>query len=270
MYRIALGINYDGAKFQGWQKQPHGKTIQDIMELALARVLNQEERIKLSCAGRTDSGVHAGIQVAHFDTIIRRPERSWVSGLNAFLPEEISVRWAKHVPCDFHARFSARSRTYMYLLYCGTSKPALWNKKVGWSFKFLDIIRIREAISFLIGEKDFRSFRSSQCQAKNPVRIIYTFEVEKREPFIIFTICANAFLHHMVRNLLGALIYLNLRNEKSSEILKILNLGYRLHGFPTISPHGLYLAAIDYPSRFKLLGLDSRNELLSLISRKNF
>ncbi len=267
MYRIALGLTYDGSISQGWQKQPHKQTIQDIVEAALCRFLNQKNCVRIFCAGRTDSGVHAGIQVVHFDTHFIRSERAWICGLNSFLPKNISIRWVKYVPRDFHARFSANSRTYMYLLYCGESRPALWNKRVGWCLKFLDVPKIREAASFLIGRKDFSSFRSSQCQASNAVRSIYEFEIEKREPFIIFTICANAFLQHMVRNLIGALIYLNIHQNEPADILKILNARSRCksYSFPTISPDGLYLAAIDYPDRFELSGLDSRTELLSLL-----
>ncbi|UOF93524.1 MAG: tRNA pseudouridine(38-40) synthase TruA [Bordetella sp.] len=265
MFRIALGINYEGTNWKGWQKQPHGQTVQDVVETAIGNFLNKD-RISVLCAGRTDSGVHAGIQVVHFDTELKRDEHSWIKGVNSFLPSSISVQWAKYVSIDFHARFSAISRTYMYLLYCGIDRPALWNNRVGWSINLPDIGKMKEAALILLGKHDFSSFRSSQCQAKHAIRILYQFDIEKSGPFLIFTLRANAFLHHMVRNLVGTLMYQGLREIKILNIKNILIARNRcFHNSPKISANGLYLTAIDYPKKFNLIELDSRKNLLSLI-----
>ena len=185
MSRVALGLAYDGSAWQGWQTQPHGQTVQDTLEAALASFCGVQGAVPTICAGRTDTGVHGAMQVVHLDTALDRRMESWVRGVNAFLPPSISVQWARQVPDDFHARFSARSRTYVYLLWRGRVRPALWAGRAGWCFQPLDVAAMRAAAGALLGEHDFSSFRSSQCQAKHPVRHLHRLDIEERGPFLV-------------------------------------------------------------------------------------
>lgn len=263
MPRIALGLAYEGAAWQGWQTQPHGQTVQDAVETALARFSGTDQGVPTVCAGRTDTGVHAAMQVIHVDTLLDRRMESWVRGVNAFLPSSVSVQWAQQVSQDFHARFSARARTYIYLLYRGRVRPALWAGRAGWCFHPLDVGQMRQAASVLLGEHDFSSFRSSQCQAKHPVRTLYRFDIEERGPFLVFTLRANAFLHHMVRNLMGALLQVGQGRATPLWMAELLNAKDRRQGAPTFAPDGLYLSAIDYPEEFGLIELDASATLMS-------
>jgi tRNA pseudouridine38-40 synthase len=260
MPRLALGLAYDGTAWQGWQTQPHRQTVQDTLEAALARFLASP--VATTCAGRTDAGVHAAMQVVHLDTEVMRRAESWVRGLNALLPASIAVRWAQPVADDFHARFSALSRTYTYLLWNDRVRPALWAGRAGWCFQALDITAMRQAAASLVGEHDFSSFRSSQCQARHPVRTMHRIEIASRGPFLVFTLHANAFLHHMVRNIMGALLQVGQGRQTPGWMRDLLDARDRARGAPTFMPDGLYLSAIEYSPAFGLTDLDGRRHLL--------
>jgi tRNA pseudouridine38-40 synthase len=262
MPRIALGVAYDGSPWQGWQTQPHRQTVQDTLEAALGRFSGNDGIVPTICAGRTDTGVHAAMQVVHLDTTLSRREESWVRGVNAFLPPSIAVQWAQTVSDDFHARFCARSRTYVYLLWRGRVRPPLWAGRAGWCFQALDVPVMRQAAATLLGEHDFSSFRSSQCQATSPIRTLHQLDIQERGPFLVFTLKANAFLHHMVRNLMGALLQIGQGRERVDWLTSLLAARDRRLAAPTFSPDGLYLAAIDYPAEFGLRETDGGPHLL--------
>jgi tRNA pseudouridine38-40 synthase len=252
--RLVLGIQYDGTPWHGWQTQLSGNTVQDRVELALSRFTQSD--IVTTCAGRTDSGVHAIEQVVHFDTLVDRPVASWVRGLNTHLPSSIAVRWASPVRDDqeqeFHARFSARSRTYRYLLYNHSVRSPLWAGKAGWVFRPLDLDRMREAARSLLGTQDFSAFRSVDCQAKSPRKIMHQVELVRRDDVIVMTLHANAFLHHMVRNIVGSLIYVGNGRKPVDWIAELLAEKNRHLAAPTFSPDGLYLTKIDYDPKWQL------------------
>lgn len=262
-----MGLAYDGSAWQGWQTQPHRQTVQDTLEAALARFCGMGRVVPTFCAGRTDTGVHGAMQVIHLDTALERRMESWVRGVNALLPPSISVQWAKAVPDDFHARFSACARTYVYLLWRGRARPALWVGRAGWCYLPLDLDAMRVAASVLLGEHDFSSFRSSQCQAKHPVRVMLQLDIEECGPFLVFTLRANAFLHHMVRNIMGALLYIGQGRKAVDWMAQLLSWRDRRRGAPTFSPDGLYLSAIDYPAEFELDELDGGALLLAPFTR---
>lgn len=242
--RIAIGLEYDGSAFAGWQSQPGGNTVQDVLEFALARIAGQPTRV--TCAGRTDAGVHALAQVAHFDTVAERPLSAWVRGVNAKLPAAVAVRWALPLGDAFHARFSARARAYRYLLLNRTERPGLFAGKVGWCHRPLDVAVMREAAARLIGENDFSSFRAAACQAKSPVKFMHSFEIERDGPLIRFECRANAFLHHMVRNLVGALVWVGTGRKTPEWFGDLLAARDRRLSAQTFAPDGLYLAGVDY------------------------
>lgn len=262
MPRIALGLAYDGSAWQGWQTQPHGQTVQDKFETALGRFSGSGTPLATVCAGRTDTGVHAAMQVVHLDTELDRRDESWVRGVNAFLPDGIAVQWAQTVPDDFHARFSARSRTYIYVLWRGRVRPALWAGRAGWCFQPLDLDAMRQAAQALLGEHDFSSFRSAQCQARHPVRTLHRLDIEERGPFVVITLRANAFLHHMVRNLVGALLQVGQGREPAAWLAQLLQARDRRLGAPTFMADGLYLSAIEYAEGYALPALDGGATLL--------
>jgi tRNA pseudouridine38-40 synthase len=252
--RIALGIQYDGSPWSGWQTQPDGKTVQDVLEAGLEKFTRHE--IATVCAGRTDAGVHAIEQVVHFDTDISREVASWIRGVNAFLPPSIAVRWACEVPPDaaddFHARFSASARTYHYVLYNHPVRSPLLSGKVGWVFRPLDEVSMRNAARSLIGVHDFSAFRASQCQAKSPVRTMHEIDIVRKGNLIVITLRANAFLHHMVRNIVGSLIFVGSGKKSSIWLQDVLEGRDRHHAAPTFMPDGLYLAKIDYDKKWQL------------------
>lgn len=252
MMRVALGLEYDGALFQGWQSQPCGNTVQDVLERALAEVAG--EAVRVVCAGRTDAGVHALAQVAHFDTRVMRPDSAWVRGTNAHLPEAVAVRWAVPVDAEFHARFAARSRSYRYLLHNHSVRPAVNHGKVGWFHLNLDVERMNRAAAHLIGEHDFSAFRAAECQAKTPVKTLHRAAVARQGDMVVFEFCANAFLHHMVRNLVGALVAVGKGRQPPEWIAELLAGRDRSRAAPTFSPAGLYLAGVEYESRWCLPG----------------
>jgi len=245
MARVALGIAYDGRPWQGWQKQPNGQTVQDALEGALAAFTTVP--VHTTCAGRTDTAVHALGQVVHFDCAISRTEESWVRGVNAHLPESISVQWAQVVSNDFHARFSATARAYTYVLLNSRVRQPLWAGRAGWVFQPLDVMAMTQAAQALVGEHDFSSFRSSQCQAKSPIRTISELNLVQRGNLIIVALRGNAFLHHMVRNIMGALVQIGRHREPIERMASLLVLKDRTQGAPTFAPDGLYLTEVSYP-----------------------
>lgn len=266
MPRVALGLAYDGSGWQGWQTQPHRQTVQDTLEAALGRFAGIDGRVATICAGRTDTGVHAAMQVVHLDTSLQRRAESWVRGVNAFLPPSISVLWAQPVSDTFHARFSARSRTYHYLLWRGRVRPPLWAGRAGWCFQPLDVQAMRQAAALLLGEHDFSSFRSSQCQARHPVRTLHELAIEECGPFLVFRLRANAFLHHMVRNLLGALLQVGQGRQAVGWMSALLAARDRRCGAATFAPDGLYLTAIEYPPEYSLNDTDGSSQLMPRIT----
>jgi len=243
--RIALGIAYDGRPWQGWQKQSHGLTIQDTLEHALQAFVGTP--VSTTCAGRTDAGVHGLNQVVHLDTNVLRSSESWVRGTNAHLPDSISVQWAQHVPLDFHARFSATARSYTYVMLNTRIRHPMWQGRAGWAFQPLNIEAMRQAAQCLLGEHDFSSFRSSQCQAKSPLRTVYMLTISQSGPRIIVQLKANAFLHHMVRNIMGALVQVGQGREPVDYVANVLAAKDRSQGAPTFAPDGLYLTDVTYP-----------------------
>lgn len=242
--RIALGIEYDGSGFCGWQSQPDGCGVQDALEAALSVVAGTP--IGVITAGRTDTGVHAFGQVVHFDTPVSRPDNAWVRGVNAHLPASVAVNWARPVTEDFHARFSAVERRYLYILLNRPSRPGLLSGKVGWYHAPLDLAAMGEAARRLLGEHDFSAFRSSQCQAKSPVKTLHELRIEKKGEFVLFHLRANAFLHHMVRNLVGSLVYIGKGKHPPTWIDELLSCRDRKLAAPTFAPDGLYLAGVGY------------------------
>ncbi|MBK6980845.1 MAG: tRNA pseudouridine(38-40) synthase TruA [Betaproteobacteria bacterium] len=248
--RIALGLEYDGAPFCGWQHQPGGCAVQDHLESALSAIAASP--VDTVAAGRTDAGVHARAQVVHFDTAVEREEVSWVRGTNSALPAAIRVLWARRVPESFHARFGARSRTYQYLLVDDPVAPGILKAKAGWFHRRLDVAAMHEAARCLVGERDFSAFRDAQCQARSPVRIVHEAKVERVGSLVVATVRANAFLHHMVRNLVGSLVYVGAGRQPATWLAELLDRRDRREAAPTFAPDGLYLSAIEYDPAFGL------------------
>lgn len=248
--RIALGLAYDGANFCGWQSQPNGGGIQDALELAIASIA--QHPVRVHAAGRTDTGVHARCQVVHFDTTSIRPLTAWVRGVNAHLPETVRVEWAHEVGDDFHARFSAFSRSYQYLLYNAPVAPALMATKAGWFHLPLNGEAMSEAASYLVGEYDFSGFRASECQAKTATRNMIKSDVKIVGKYFIFEFTANAFLQHQVRNMIGALVYIGKGAHPPIYMKELLQKRDRKLSPPTFSPNGLYLAGVGYDAKWGL------------------
>jgi len=248
--RIALALEYDGSRFLGWQTQPGGGTVQDTLEAALATIAG--ERIQLTCAGRTDRGVHALEQVVHFEVAAQRPESAWVRGVNALLPESVAVQWSREVPAEFHARYAARARTYRYVLVNRAVRPALAARHAGWFHLPLDVAAMRAAARHLRGEHDFSAFRSAECQAKTPVRTLLGLDIEARGERIDFVLRANAFLHHMVRNIVGTLVYVGKGKHPPAWAGEVLESRERARAAPTFAAEGLYLERVEYEARWGL------------------
>jgi tRNA pseudouridine38-40 synthase len=248
--RIALGIAYDGSPFEGWQTQPSGDTVQDRLEAALAAIAGTPVRV--TAAGRTDAGVHATGQVVHFDVAVERPDSAWVRGTNAHLPEQIAVQWACVVGDAFHARYAATSRTYRYVLYDQPVRPSVFAGKAGWCHLPLDLHAMRAAAERVVGVHDFSAFRSAECQAKSPIRSMERVAIERRGEYLVFEFTANAFLHHMVRNLVGSLVYVGKGAHPPDWLNEVLASRDRTRAAPTFGPEGLYLTAVNYPSDWRL------------------
>lgn len=251
MQRVALAIEYKGTDFHGFQTQPNGvKTVQQALEKALSKVADEE--ITLVCAGRTDAGVHATNQVVHFDTLAKRPSKAWVMGTRPHLPDTVGVKWAVNVEPQFHARFSALNRTYRYLISDAKTSPALLHDQITWSSRPLDIAKMREGAAYLVGRHDFTSFRATQCQAKSPVREIFYLHLVRRGDLIVLEVQANAFLHHMVRNIVGVLLAVGSGDKPATWVGDTLAARNRSAGGVTAKPYGLYLVSVDFPDRFNL------------------
>lgn len=248
--RLALGIEYDGSGFFGWQRHSQSPTLQECIENALARVADHP--VIVHCAGRTDAGVHALCQVAHFDTGAGRDERGWVLGCNSNLPDGIAVLWAREVPGDFHARFSASGRNYLYRILNRTVRPGLDRERVGWVRETLDVERMREAASTLVGKHDFSSFRAAGCQAKSPVREIRRIEITRHGPEVRMVLNADAFLYRMVRNIAGSLIEIGTGRREPAWLARVLAARERARAGTAAPAGGLYFISPEYPNRYRL------------------
>lgn len=248
--RIALALEYDGRRFCGWQSQPSGCGVQDAVERAVAGIAG--ESINITAAGRTDTGVHASYQVAHFDTLAQRPITAWVRGVNTHLPEGVAVSWAREVPEDFHARFSVEERGYRYVLLNHATRPGLMSGKVGWHHRPLDENIMQTAAQELLGKHDFSAFRAAECQARSPEKEMRLARISRKGDYLVFDFRADGFLHHMVRNIVGCLVHIGVGNAEPEWIAELLEHKDRTLAAPTFMPDGLYLSHIRYPLRFDL------------------
>jgi len=249
--RIALGVAYRGERYHGWQSQPDGQTVQDKLEKALTQFA-ADQPVRTLCAGRTDTGVHGLNQVVHFDTPLQRDVFSWIRGTNRYLPADISVQWCREVPADFHARNSARSRRYRYLLLESPVRPAIERGGCGWVFRPMDGDAMREAAQHLIGEHDFSAFRSAHCQALSPVKHVRRIDIRQQGAYWRFDFEAIAFLHHMVRNIMGCLVAVGNGSQASGWVAEVLASRSRKVAAPTFAPDGLYFAGPVYDAHLQL------------------
>lgn len=250
--RIALGVEYIGTAYSGWQSQHFDQlpTIQDKVEKAIAHVADHP--VQVICAGRTDAGVHAKGQVVHFESTAIRNERNWILGINSHLPSDISVHWARQMPDDFHARFSAIARQYQYHIYNHPFRSALYYRRATWVYLPLDVTQMQKAVHYFIGEHDFSSLRAQYCQAKSPIRKIEAINIEQHEDLIILTIKANAFLHHMVRNIVGVLLPIGRGEKESKWVSEVIQARDRKAAGITAPADGLYLERVFYPDAFNV------------------
>jgi len=248
--RLALGVSYDGTPYDGWQSQPSGRTVQDQLEKALGQFADQP--ISTLCAGRTDAGVHGLMQVVHFDTTAERAPYAWVRGTNSFLPRNIAVQWAQIVPDEFHCRASATSRRYAYLLLESPVRPSIDTHRVGWVFQPLDLARMQQALPHLLGERDFTSLRASACQALSPVKNLMRIDISRRGAYWRFEFEANAFLHHMIRNIMGCLITIGQGKQPPEWMAEVIAARSRDAAAPTFAPDGLYFLGPRYDTRWGL------------------
>lgn len=251
-YRYALCVEYAGAAYKGWQiqREDNVPSVQEAIEKALSVIANAP--VNVICAGRTDSGVNATYQIIHFDSPTHREERAWVLGTNANLPDDIAVQWAKPVNTDFHARFSALERRYRYLIYSNPVKPAILPRGITWTHKPLDVEKMQSAANYLIGEHDFTSYRAVACQAKSPVRTVKHFRVYQAGHLVVLDVCANAFLHHMIRNFAGVLMSIGAGEAEPVWAQQVLKAKDRRQGGVTAPPFGLYFVDAKYPDEFDL------------------
>ncbi len=248
--RVAVGIEYDGSGFNGWQFQNNGISVQEKVEHALSFVADHPVRVV--CAGRTDTGVHALAQVVHFDTTAQRSERSWVFGANANLPKSVALTWAREVDETFHARFSAKARRYRYVICNRSVRPTFLAYRVTWDHRPLDVEYMAQAAACLVGEHDFSAYRASECQAKSPVRMVQYVNVSRKDELVFIDIQANAFLHHMVRNIAGVLMAIGAGEQSISWSQQVLESRERALGGVTAPPYGLYLVDVEYATEFDL------------------
>lgn len=252
--RFAIGVEYDGSAFFGWQLQRQEPTVQGRLEAALSRVADHD--IRLTCCGRTDTGVHALCQVAHFDTHAQRSERSWVLGANTQLPDSLSVLWIREVDDSFHARFSAHARTYRYVILNRWIRPALDARRAGWCRKPLDAAVMHKAAQALLGEHDFSAFRAAECQARHPVREVHAIAVQRQQSRVTIEVTANGFLYHMVRNIAGSLIAIGSGERPAAWLAELLAGRDRTQAAPTAAPDGLYFVGARYPRQHGLPGAE--------------
>jgi tRNA pseudouridine38-40 synthase len=250
MARFAVGLEYDGRAYSGWQFQPGLNTVQDVVQRALSRVADSQ--VDCVCAGRTDAGVHALAQVVHFDSEAARSERAWRLGANTYLPSDVSVAWVREVATHFHARFGATARSYRYVIFNRDSRSALAAGRATWERRPLDAPRMHAAAQGLLGEHDFSAFRAIECQANSPVRKVESLAVRRQAEWVTIDITANAFLHHMVRNVAGLLMSVGHGESQPERVASVLAGRDRKVNAATASPDGLYLAAVRYPAEFGL------------------
>ena len=263
--RIALGLEYDGQAFCGWQTQPAGCAVQDVLEDALSRIHGAP--VQTVAAGRTDAGVHALAQVVHFDSNNPRPDSAWVRGVNALLPPGVAVLWALRVNARFHARYDALERSYRYVLLNHAVRPALLCGRVGWLHAPLDVSRMAEAAASLVGEHDFSAFRAAECQARTPVRRLSQASVTRRGDFVLFEFRANAFLQHQVRNMVGALVWVGLGRRPPEWVGELLESRDRTRGAATFPADGLYLTQVSYDPGWGLPEMSGRDLMPDLIPK---
>jgi tRNA pseudouridine38-40 synthase len=252
--RIACCVEYNGGSYSGWQTQKNHSvvTVQSELERALAAVAATTAPFRVHCAGRTDAGVHACGQLIHFDAPVSRSLKAWVLGTNTYLPDAVRVVWAKQVPADFHARFSALSRRYRYIIANTRVRPALLTGQVTWQRRPLDAAVMHEEAQCLLGEQDFSSFRAASCQANTAMRNIHSINVSRRGELVVIDVQANAFLHHMVRNIAGSLMAIGSGRQQAGWLGDLLAMKDRNEGADTAAPDGLYLVRVDYPEIFSL------------------
>ncbi|AOE49728.1 tRNA pseudouridine(38-40) synthase TruA [Kangiella sediminilitoris] len=248
--KFALGIEYDGSYYYGWQRQSHAKSVQQTLEEVLSKIA--DEPVQVNCAGRTDTGVHATGQVVSFDISNERPLKAWTMGANTQLPDSVAVRWAHEVPDDFHARFSATARRYRYIIANTHARPAILNHGLTWCRQELDVEAMNAACTYFPGEQDFASFQASSCQSRTSFRFINHLTVERYHDYVVIDIKANAFLHHMVRNIAGTLIEVGKGLKPASWVKELIEERNRASAPATASPNGLYLVDVDYPEKFEL------------------
>lgn len=253
--RMALGIEYDGHDFYGWQSQGNLLTVQSCLEQALSQIA--DEKIQVYCAGRTDAGVHATGQVVHFETNAHRDLRAWTLGANSHLPRSVAVTWVKEVDDQFHARFSALSRRYRYIIYNHSIRPAILAHRVTWYYHLLDVVAMENAGQFLLGELDFSSFRSAECESKTPMRNVHFIRVTRHGHFVVIDIQANAFLHHMVRNITGVLMRIGSGKKKPEWAKEVLEAKDRRVAAETAPANGLYLCQVQYPASYSFPNIDN-------------
>lgn len=250
MPRVALGIEYDGSAYAGWQRQAHARSVQSALEASLATVAGHE--VALTAAGRTDAGVHALLQVAHFDSGATRPGQAWTLGATAGVPDDVSVLWAREVPPGFHARFSALSRSYLYRILNRRIRPAIDRQRVCWIRRPLDAPAMHCAAQQLLGERDFSSFRAAECQSSTAMRRLMSVDVSRSGAELRIVVTANAFLHHMVRNIVGSLLLVGSGQRPEDWLVEVLEARERVRAGPTAPPQGLYFAGVEYPPEFAL------------------
>ena len=248
--RIALGVEYNGSQFYGWQRQSNADSVQQHLENAISKVANTPTLVK--AAGRTDTGVHATEQIVHFDCENERVLKAWVRGVNSYLPNSVSVLWAKKVEDEFHARFSAQSRRYRYVIFNHATRPALLDHLVTWEYAALDLQKMQQASKHLVGTHNFTSYRAVACQAKSPIRTIHEITLSKHNEFILIDIHADGFLHHMVRNIMGVLITIGKGEHVADWSLEVLKNCDRTLGGVTAAAAGLYLVKVQYDKKYDL------------------
>lgn len=260
--RFALGVEYDGSAFHGWQRQPEIRTVQGVIEASLSKVANHE--VSIVCAGRTDTGVHALNQVIHFDTHADRPQKSWIFGVNSQLAKDVCIKWVAPVSEDFSARFSAIARTYRYIICNHSIRPAVTRANVSWHYRHLNERLMHDSAQALIGEHDFSSFQASECQSKTSFRCITDISVRRVAHYVIIEVSANAFLHHMVRNIVGVLMQVGNQKKEITWVKEVLEAKDRSMAAETAPPYGLYLKDVAYPKEFDLPKVELDNMICQL------
>jgi tRNA pseudouridine38-40 synthase len=262
--RIALGLEYDGSAFCGWQTQPSGCAVQDAVDAALSEIAAHP--VQSQCAGRTDAGVHALGQVIHFDTSTERPLSAWVRGVNTLLPKQIAVQWARAASGEFHARNRATARSYSYLLLNRPERPGVQHARVSWYHRPLELAPMRDAVGRLLGTHDFSAFRAAECQAASPVKELRRAQIQRFGQLMLFEFTADAFLHHMVRNIVGCLVKIGDGRRPAQWLEQVLESRDRGQAAPTFAPDGLYLTAVEYDAAWGLPAPRTRTSTEMLLS----